>query len=227
MDWDFFFPTEGLPGAAADWGELCEDEARWPVLEPARWAARARALAGAAGQLPGTSGEERAFWDRVRLARGAPLWTAESNAAAATPRLAGRPWRSVWLYDAHHDAGYDPVPEILARGRLTCEDWLLAYALAPRPPAIEMRYPRWRRRAFLEEPPPAAAGVRRAFDDGRPPPVPFADVVLCRSGAWTPPWTDGAFEAFVARYPAGPRLALEPTPPRTAALAVVRHSLGR
>lgn len=197
IDYDFFFPDpmgndeSSLEALLFDWSHN-EDALH---LGGMLWAIRASAFLSQDIPLPTVRGLD-GFWDRFDLSAAGPLLVADSNSHAGA--VTG--FDEVWLFDAHHDAGYRTTPKQVAERGYTCEDWMLAHHNGGA--VLHSRYPRWRSNAFRVEPAPACP-LERAFDDGLPVPVRFDQVFLCRSGAWVPPWCDTDFAAFAAAYPHG------------------------
>lgn len=219
VDWDFFFPMVELPsrervrGEAAmfDWGHA-ETVLNLEVV----WPGRASVFLRHGYDLPGTSGQERGFWDRFRVRPHAELYVAESNAEAADPRVADDV-TEVLLFDAHHDVGYrgDGDPDsVVDRGVYTCENWMLLYwAMGAH---LEVRYPRWRDYAVDVEPVPWVPVNRRVDDEASGDDTPVDRVFVCRSGSWVPPWLDQQFLDFVEACPVdvADELGDYPTTPR-------------
>ena len=208
VDWDFFFPVTypgDEPGSPDwqlwDWGH---DETRHAGLFlDFIWYSRAAGFIRAGRALPSMDGTQRDFWRRFRFTKHASLYVAESNALAADRRVLDGA-TSVWLYDAHHDSGYqgeNSLGAVHQRRGYICEDWMLAYWA--RGAETHMRYPQHRVNAFEREPHPwlEHRGLDRKFDDGQPNPVLFSRVFLCRSGVWVPSWCDRDFEEFVETCP--------------------------
>lgn len=101
VDFDAFFPTpqgsesQDVGSWLYDWGGL---DSQVPVMDMI-WTARAANFEAAGLALPGTSGEERSFWDRLTLSPAASCCFADSHSyAAVLPELVH--------VDAHHDGGY-------------------------------------------------------------------------------------------------------------------------
>lgn len=220
VDFDFFvpIPEQGPRAALFDWGHL---EAEFFIHDV--WPARAAHLQMAGADLPQAEGHTT-FWSRFTFADQVRLLVAESNAAVvgsdAIPRFGEAD--EVWLFDAHHDAGYgntDPL-EVARGGRLTCEDWMVLPALCGA--TLHVRYPQWRTVA-MREPEPTVA-VDRQFDDGQPDQEPFDVVFVCRSGAWVPPWCDPAFFEFINSCPAGLPQHVGSYPLQSRAAADTSHS---
>lgn len=218
VDWDYFCPavetTYDTPGSDRgqwewmlyDWGHSETVHAEY--FRTAAWLRRAYAFVQNGLPLPDTSGEELTFWKRFRFAKDARLYVAESNSQAAHP-LVQAGVNAIYLYDAHHDSGYraTALQDVAERQSVNCEDWMLAYyGWGVRKLAV--RYPRWRTVALDCEPEPAIP-VDRQFDDGQPVPLTFNSVFVCRSGAWTPPWLDPKFIAFVDACPVQPGQQLD------------------
>lgn len=224
VDWDYFFPSPD-PGDD-DWEFFDWAHKETGFFIEAVWPSRAHTFLVNDRSLPGlTTGPGWAtpdgFWDRVGLLDGASLIAVESNVRAL---LAGTGFDQVWLYDAHHDSGYTTDPDSAAEMALRgsdpaamwqCGDWMVPlYAAGAE---LHVRYPTWRTQAMDIEPDPVVE-VDRAFDDGTRPPVDFETAVVCRSGAWVPPWHDQAFIDFVDAAPVDtleiPDDGIDPMTPR-------------
>jgi hypothetical protein len=216
VDWDYFIPIgmHNPDGSLSqhwmlyDWGHR-----ESALFIEALWPARAAGFMRLNLPLPTTTGEEKDFWKRFSFSRKATVGYADSNAWAASPMVTGlgrraRQWKNVWLYDAHHDAGYNGADSLkaLKEGRWSCEDWMILYwALGA---SLHVRYPKWRayvlsKREESPEPVPPIP-VERLIDapENRPYTTVFDRVFVCRSGAWTPPWCDDAFSKFLLDCPA-------------------------
>jgi hypothetical protein len=212
VDWDYFVPSidhefiedrrgKTIPYAVGG-GEVFSD----PLLD-ALWYSRAAALQAGGRALPGTSGDETVFWNRFRFDPAARLYFADSHAQAARGVVRAGV-REVWNFDAHHDCGYEGEwDDPLRLGWVGCANWMCAYALARA--SLHVRYPSWRDDALRREVDPVC-GVERAIDDGRNLPVSFDVVFVARSSAWTPPWLDDQFEAFLAAAPVAEHTCLDP-----------------
>jgi hypothetical protein len=204
VDFDFFFPVAESANDPMwplyDWGH---SEGFAPDLQDDLWTLRAAGFLRAGLGLPALDpASYNTFWNTMRLSAAATLYYADSNVHALDPHV--RPGvKTVWLFDAHHDAGY----QRLCDGKtFTCENWLLWYAWNGC--EVHMRYPRWRSAfAFANEPEPQAKIDRATYDVTEKMPV-FDRVFVCRSGAWVPPWVDEHFYAFLDAAPCK-RLALE------------------
>lgn len=216
VDFDFFFPTPSIhdedPESRRLWAMFDWTHAETPFHIGPLWDIRASDFYRVGLDLPRTDGTWRSFWSRFRIAKRAQLFVADSNMYAVHQRVARNIEGEVWLYDAHHDGGYQP--EHLERyrdtGQVTCEDWGIYYHdLLERP--YHMRYPGWRHWALKAEPAPQVE-VDRQVDDGSTPPVTFGRVFLCRSGAWVPSWVDPDFEEFIRIAPVQRVVRLEDDP---------------
>lgn len=225
IDFDYFFPDPMLaPGAGSEVVLYDWHHAETPFLHGPVWLHRAAAFFNHGYELPrcaedtgsGPGGGFVAFWQRFDLTGAPGLLVCDSNAFAGTITPASLDafagdggdsdrvgWAEVWLYDAHHDCGYRATgaTEWAARGTLGCDDWMRAHHA--RGTALHVRYPAWRADADgvladVERAP--AVPVDRAVDDGQPAGA-FDAVVVCRSGAWVPPWCDDQFEAFLNAAP--------------------------
>jgi hypothetical protein len=210
IDWDYFVPSIDqdflpAPGGRVPYafggGETFPDH-----MIDALWDSRAAVLAMRGGALPGTSGEERDFWDRFRIDRHAVLYYADSHAQAAHAAVR-EGITSVWSFDAHHDCGYEGALEDVDRlGWVGCANWMCYYFL--RGAELHVRYPAWRRDALMRELPPLCP-VERQLDDGEIPAESFDMIFICRSSAWTPPWLDDAFDTLLRTAPAGRKVCLD------------------
>jgi hypothetical protein len=213
VDWDYFVPSiehefvESVRGAripyALGGGEVFPD-----ALLDGLWDSRAAALLAGGQALPGTSGAEDAFWGRFQIDPAARLYFADSHAQAAHAAVRTGV-TEVWNFDAHHDCGYEGAWDDPRRlGWVGCANWMCAYALAGA--ALRVRYPTWRLDAFRREVAPLCP-VERTFDDSRDVPLSFDLVFVARSSAWTPPWLDERYEAFLAAAPVAQRVCLDHT----------------
>ena len=208
VDWDYFVPSidhevvrspRGSIPYALDIGEYFT-----PDMLDALWDSRAAALLARGVPLPGTSGEEQTFWERFHVSPGAVLYYADSHAQAAHPRVRTA-IAEVWNYDAHHDCGYEGAADDFEMlGWVGCANWMCYYAL--RGATLQVRYPFWRGDAAARERPPLCS-VNRSSDS---PACSFDVIFVARSSAWTPPWLDGDFEAFLEAAPVSERHCLDP-----------------
>lgn len=233
VDWDSFFRTPDI--GEKDWQFYDWGHRESPFfIDGPLWYHRAATFLTNRRPLPGLTGEERKFWRRFDVDPDAHLFTADSNAHAVSKGVYNDV-DEVWLYDAHHDAGYDParaprlrakaVRDRLEKGVWDCSDWMiLYYGMGAR---LHVRYPRWKAWALeADEPTLPDRHLDRQVDDGRNGPTTRIDrIFVCRSGAWVPPWLDRQFEKFLRRAPIarGNRVVLEPTPPREFTMQAVEH----
>lgn len=218
VDWDYFVPyRDRTPDGAItdevflwDWGHR---EA--PLFINGLWSFRAAAFLRANRPLPDTSGLETTFWGRFQFRPTAKLFYCESNAMAASPAVSGQriKWSDVVLYDAHHDSGYRERTFVdyirtVHNGKFSCENWMLLYRAIGA--TLRVRYPAWRAWALdpVNGEPIPPIQVDRQVDDGQPDPEPFDRIVVCRSGAWTPPWLDEKFALFVTSAPVKTKIPL-------------------
>lgn len=216
IDWDYFFPTPELGHAdtqtalSFDWGHR-----ESPFFVNDVWTLRAAEFLARDLPLPQVNVAWRTFWDRLRIAEDATLYYADSNVHALDQRImAGVD--ELWLFDAHHDCGYDRTIDrrllVRRQATFTCENWMLAYARLG--VDLHVRYPAWRSYALKVEPRPLIA-VDRRVDTGAITPSGFTTltgwpmlarfdrIYVCRSGAWVPPWADEAFDSFLQLAPTG------------------------
>uniref|UniRef100_A0A7C2C3Y5 Arginase n=1 Tax=Thermus islandicus TaxID=540988 RepID=A0A7C2C3Y5_9DEIN len=209
VDFDYFFPVPQDPeDPLAPLFAWAHFETPYYLLEA--WEERALAFLLRGLPLPEVSGWE-GFWERFAFAPGAVLYYADSNALAFHEAVR-RGVEEVVLLDAHHDAGYRPLGEEPA-----CDDWMVFYhRLGAR---LRVLYPPWRDPSREPEP---RVPLLRAVDPGGPVQGTFHRAFLCRSGAFVPPWNDGAFLALLEACPL-PKVALEPTPRRALDLEALRR----
>jgi hypothetical protein len=216
IDYDYFFPECDIRHSDPDkqklwmlydWGHSETNMLTHSLL----WPTRAATFKSYGLPLPGLTGEQDVFWPRFTFTKQAKLYYADSNVMAVADEVkrgvAGQK-SQVWLYDAHHDSGYNTdLAEIFKRQYWTCEDWMIQYACSGC--MLHVRYPKWKTWAFKAEPEPETLktlGVKldRQFDDITKTfletPT-FHKVFVCRSGAWVPSWLDGDFEKFIAACP--------------------------
>jgi hypothetical protein len=213
VDWDYFVPSidhefiESVRGAripcAPRGGEVFPD-----AMLDGLWDSRAAALLAGGQALPGTSGDEEGFWDRFRLDPSARLYFADSHSQAAHAAVRTGV-TEVWNFDAHHDCGYEGAwDDPLRLGWVACANWMCAYALGGA--SLRVRYPAWRPDALRREVAPLCP-VERTIDDARAVPLCFDLVFVARSSAWTPPWLDEQYEAFLDAAPVAHRVCLDYT----------------
>lgn len=207
VDWDFFFPNPWMIEKFTedvldyDWKHLEN-----PILVEDIWTSRVDGFWDKGRALPRTL-PHSGFWERFNIDGDYLVLAGDSNLHAGRlfPQLVdleAEGWAEVWLFDAHHDSGYETTRSLAQfeeRGTMSCEDWMLNHAAQGS--RLRVRYPAWRAQAdggiFECEPPPAVE-VERAIDDGQPIEGWFDAVYVCRSGAWVPPWCDEDFEDFLA-----------------------------
>lgn len=219
VDWDFFFTKLEDPSqqdfkkywGLYDWGHR---ESNLFIDGPI-WPSRAADFMRFHLPLPSTTGEEAGFWRRFRFTPRTTLFVGESHSEIAVPRVS-RYVNRVWNFDAHHDAGYKNretvINRIVQEGTVSCDDWAAAFSLL-NITDLHVRYPRWRAYALKAEPAPAVPIDRGVDQEAEGFPT-FDRIFLCRSGAWTPPWVDEQFFAFVAACPARRTVWLDDLKPR-------------
>lgn len=204
VDFDYFFRVCERPAdcefdgemALYDWGHSEESSVFFETI----WPIRAGAFLFQGRPLPRCDDEAlRTFWSRFRFAPHTRMFMADSNMYAAHERVRPRV-DNVWLYDAHHDAGYHPdaVQRLVSTSEVDCENWMLVYAALDA--ELHMRYPTWRHYGPRVEPEPAVT-FDRQVDDGSTPDVTFDRVFLCKSPAWVPSWCDDQWLDFVQAAP--------------------------
>lgn len=210
VDFDFFFPVP--PSDTEQYGlfEWAHAESEF-FIQPGIWYSRASSFCLQGLPLPQVNDEWEDWWPRFNIAPDAPLFISESNCTVLNSQVG--PVDGIWLFDAHHDAGYsrERAAQAVRTGRWTCEDWMYYYGTLIGADRLHMRYPRHRPGAFTEEPAPQLEGLDRKFYDPDEQTPRFDKVFVCHSGAWVPPWCDPQFKQFVQR--AGrPARALPPPP---------------
>lgn len=210
VDFDYFFPT---PMLTADDTDLPLYD--WVTRETEYhihivWNLRAADFIAFDRPLPRCLEGYDQFWERFDLSNAAaPIVTADSNLYAgrtlpSTFGLAGHAWREVWLYDAHHDCYRAELDDAAwdRKAAFDCADWMRVHHA--KGSELHVRYPRWRAHpdgTLVDRESPPAVPVDRQIDDDQPVTEPFDAVMVCRSGAWVPPWCDDQFEAFLAAAP--------------------------
>lgn len=216
VDFDFFFPNRSFDvqqWQLWDWAhnEKYPHEFQNLIL----WPTRAASFISHGMDLPGLSGEEETFWDRFRFRKHVDLFYADSNMFAIEPQVY-RNIDSVWLFDAHHDAGYHrDANHIVASQRVDCGEWMVMYdALGA---DLHVRYPQWVRLdhesddEFLDTQHPKVELDQRIDDPAEEFPR-FDRIFLCRSGSWVPPWVEDAFWDLLDRAPVQRRVNLDTRP---------------
>lgn len=208
IDFDYFFKNPVEAGQHADnhyhlydWAHAetpmhIDGNIIWPMRAAAFWAAEL--------ELPSVEVPDD-FWDRFNIAPDAVVYFADSNVYAGTVQAPdGNRFKSVWLYDAHHDLYKVRTPKQLIKwvegDRVTCEDWMFMHLI--REAELHWRWPTWLTNGEdLAESVPTWIGLDAAADTGTGPKEQFDTVFVCRSGAWVPPWCDEKFVAFVDEAP--------------------------
>lgn len=209
VDWDYFLE---LPPAGDMQKTLLYDwdcgEGFAPILQDIKWFWRGTAFLRAKLPLPLMDDSFREFWHRVDLSK-CKIAEVEDSHVHGWPFATLRNRQecpSIVNVDAHHDCGYkgedfSPIRYWDNRSQVECDDWLAA-TLHMRPgTTAKIVYPQWRK-AVPETTP---TGVSRqnydpVYDDGRHLGS-FDKLLIVRSSAWTPPWTDGQFNDFLDLCP--------------------------
>jgi len=217
VDFDFFFPElshDPKLWMYYDWGHAENNSLFYGAL----WVVRAADFDRNNIPRPKVNDDWMHFWERFDIDESAVLYYADSNRFALheeVRRSAADTTGQVWLYDAHHDSGYQGTVEGLTddegTSHFSCEDWMVGYHMLDA--ELHVRYPTWKTWAFEAEP-EMLIDVNRCFDNGLPNDVHFDTVFVCRSGAWTPPWCDHDFEDFITDAPVNELYELEECQPR-------------
>ncbi|MFH1632408.1 MAG: hypothetical protein ABIG63_00150 [Chloroflexota bacterium] len=198
IDWDYFFripPDDEDWEALYDWG----GKENSLYIDGVIWLLRAASFYELGRELPGTTSEELGFWDRFRFNPGCELVVVDSHADII--QHIDSQVAEVISFDAHHDA-YNPADSVISNGFVTCENW--ASLAVANDIKVSVRYPFWR--AANPDAKPKEKGLRRQIDTPKQClRRPFDLVFVCRSGAWTPPWLDQSFFAFIDACPVGRR----------------------
>lgn len=237
IDWDTFFDDalEGGTYNKTDRAPLLFDWSKGesPLYQEMLWPGRAAVFLSYRFALPGLTGQQIGFWDRFtgHIAPRAKLFYADSNALAASRKIVTQRSRfdDVWLFDAHHDAGYvkerergHAVGKLIRGGSWDCGNWSVLYwVIGAR---LHARYPTWKTRVFDLEVEPIVP-VDRQFDDGTLPlDVSFDRIFVCRSSGWVPPWNnhDQQFLDFVEAAPVTSKTCLQSVTPRAFDMAQVQ-----
>jgi hypothetical protein len=216
VDWDYFFPVKHPnedPDFLYDWSH----SESLPFFREAVWQIRAATFDRAGVPRPVMNKDWIDFWDRFDISDDATLYYGDSNVLALREevrRSTGERTAQVWLYDAHHDCGYERDLTDMARSlTFTCEDWMIGYRLIDQA-QLHVRYPDWKPWAMKKEPQPQVAVDRAVNREGNGPAITFDTVFVCRSGAWVPPWADHDFQDFVTDAPVNEIYELEDCQPR-------------
>lgn len=217
VDWDIFMPrgfeastkvqkemrARGDHPFNYDWGHR---EAEY-FIGPA-WLFRASAFLQRGIDLPELTGEQEKFWSQFDFNDDVEVFVGESNSFAVNAEVAGAyggtDVTEVWLYDAHHDCGYNPAKdpeELVEEGIFDCGSWMAFYWAAGA--RLYVRYPEWCewKQREGEMTLPRRAVNRRTASPTNGPKGPIDRVFICRSGAWMPSWHDEAFIEFVNKVP--------------------------
>ena len=176
VDWDFFVPVNPML-------DLAHREA--PIFLNMLWKARSGLRS-----IIKTNGTEKDFWGRLGgLADGAgPTWVSDSHLFAFS-LLAGID--HVILVDAHHDC-WDQA----RKGEVECSDWLRVWLKGGKRRKATWICPDWSKDSFQVPEDLCDKLTRQSLSDSWG--VKHIDRVhVCRSGCWTPPWTDREFIEFV------------------------------
>jgi hypothetical protein len=174
------------------------------------WTIRAVGFVRYGLPLPTVNDEWRTFWDRFKFRPKVDLFWGDSNSLAWNKRVT-KDVTEVWLFDAHHDAGYhgaETLDHLIKSQEVTCDNWMLAYQYALGA-ELHVRYPRWKAWAMKAEPKPATPRLDRRVDNGKPRPEVFDRIFVCQSQAWVPPWVDKEFTQFLDLCPAQRKVRLD------------------
>lgn len=199
------------------------NESHGDSIQQAVWMTRAAQLLGSgidpASMLVGDPSALPAdLGARGLRLRGASLFVADSHAW-------GGPWAmqngsrgtSLVNLDAHHDLGYwerEALAKMLREQRVECGSWARAALLLNACRDYRVIYPAWKGLAELRDAKHprthlTARQLARCSFAEWPSAGPIegkaASVLLVRSGAWSPPWLDGAWLGMVAAFASATR----------------------
>lgn len=178
IDWDYFVPEK------LDW-KFYQEEKR--LYLSVAWKRRINYLREMCA-----NGEQDGFWKRIKgLTRDLPYYVSDSHLAAYRLKEL-HDSDIVVIIDAHHD-----IFKIDNDGP-DCGTWLAFWLKAKK-----------ERKAYWVKPAHSICVDPVGFSDqiivldkveNLPSDLNYSGVHICRSGCWTPPWTDAAFNDFVKDY---------------------------
>jgi hypothetical protein len=186
VDWDFFVPED------VNW-DLGHNETLLHIL--GLWQLRGHLL-----DVIKTSGREKDFWKWVRgwarfESKNPMVYVSESH-AEAFPAAAFHRVDRVINFDAHHDCWTSTGP-----GLIQCHNWLSTWLLQDKSRRATWVYPPENHKLCRGTPASARRVKGQVFDPRVPlPETVVSAILICRSGAWTPPWLDRDFIRFVERF---------------------------
>jgi hypothetical protein len=187
IDWDYFY-SDSLPY------DMGHNEAYSGILANLLWTTRCNSVnlftheSLMDAYVPSVP---RGFWGKV-LKNKPVIYMAESH-------------KEIWdlleseiqvvSLDAHHDCGYCPIDKKSLC--VDCSNWGAVGRMLGRIGSMDLYYPTWRK-----DTPEGFLHGRKVYKPssisyGLPSPAEYDKVFVCRSGAWTPPWHDAAFDRFV------------------------------
>lgn len=208
VDWDFFFPIPyDDDDYLYDWGH----QENPLYISSTLWSIRAAMFIRAKKKLPKTNGAEQDFWknfNQLNLSK-INLYYADSHVKITDlqPILSSF-YYVVDNYDAHHDCYVTPEQSIKDR-YVDCSSWTLKFWSSKG--SIHWIYPQWMdKRRIKADQPVCVMASSKFVENPTPYRAPVYDAVfVCRSGAWTPPWTDEQFLQFVADCPCKDKINLD------------------
>lgn len=214
IDWDAFIPEDPR------W-DFAHTEAIAPLWADALWEIRASSMLARGADLEQLTAftpelHPDAFWAALAASGyelgGAKIAVADSHLWAAQWFLISnfedrvKAPRIVHV-DAHHDLGYNGMKSLNAsvrKAHVDAGNWLGVYLrLFPKASAT-LVFPSWNDHAIdnalVQAPMTASVRKRVTFQQwpALPPGERVTRVFVCRSGAWSPPWHDNAFDKFIA-----------------------------
>lgn len=137
----------------------------------------------------------RGFWEKIIDTHKSTPWQiviSESH-LDIMHLLKMYPACDVLNFDAHHDLGYEDT----CKNTIDCSNWA-AYGLAlGLINHYRLRYPSWRKE-HPEGCPKEVKELVKMAEYGLPKFIREIDIIfVCRSGAWTPPWSDDKWLEFI------------------------------
>jgi hypothetical protein len=184
IDWDYFYP-DSIPY------DMGHSENHSPMLANMLWQFRV-------GNRNLKTGEELfeaykpsvpdGFWETV-LAHPTRMVVADSHFHIWKSVLEEGFGAQVVSMDAHHDCGYRPLKDLL-----DCSNWAAFGKHMYKIGRFHLYYPAWRKDAQEGR---KRCRINSVHYGTLPERAEYDTVVVCRSGAWTTPWHDADFLAFV------------------------------
>jgi hypothetical protein len=177
IDWDFFIPEK------LEW-RFHQEEKR--LYLSTAWKRRYKYI-----NEVKTNGEETSFWNKLNLDKTLPYYVSDSHLAAYSLKEL-HSTDTVVIIDAHHD-----IFKIDEEGP-DCGTWLTFWLKKSKARKVY-----WVKPAHSICVPPTSGFEDQIVTLQKAEDLPvfkYNATHVCRSGCWTPPWTDNAFIRFVKEY---------------------------